>query len=396
MAPTSRTTTATKQSTPEGPKPTKGPTANKAMQSGRPRSQGRPVFRAALVVGMPLLPPTPPPDTSNTRQPPYPYRRSRESGNPGPGRGAWRLRPPHRIPSSPPHVPAKAGIRASRLRSPSSLSRRAPRYQQPSPARTPSTVVPAKAGIQRCAGRGTPPPTPIASLRSRPSHTPPQARYENPFVPERDPCRQGLAVPHTRHVSKAPAQVGTPPSCATPRRRGDSRIARPAERDGPPARAGPPPGWSPSHHQPSPAHTPPIVVPAKAGIQRCAGRGTPPPTPIASPNPPHARLPPPFALSLSKGPRIEPRTIQPPPRPHPPTPRVARHPDTALLPHSLPSATVSPWHSQSPTATRTSRVPMPSGASALSSAAWSASMVRGGSASIRRGCLYSAKKFLDL
>ena len=62
-------------------------------------------------------------------------------------------------------------------------------------------------------------------------------------------------------------------------------------------------------------------------------------------------------------------------------------------PHTGASATLSPWQSQSLTATRTSRVPMPSGPPAYSLVAWSASMVRGGSASIRRGCLYSAKNF---
>ena len=65
-------------------------------------------------------------------------------------------------------------------------------------------------------------------------------------------------------------------------------------------------------------------------------------------------------------------------------------------PHTGASATVSPWQSQSPTATRTSRVPMQSGAPALSLAAWSASMVRGAPSSNMRGCCPSAKKFLEL
>ena len=91
----------------------------------------------------------------------------------------------------------------------------------------------------------------------------------------------------------------------------------------------------------------------------------------------------------TNSPRITPSP--PPPRePHP----VA--PDGTLTrpycPHSSASATVSPWQSQSPTATRTPPVPMPPGAPARSLAAWSASMVRGGSSSIRRGCFPSAKK----
>ena len=55
------------------------------------------------------------------------------------------------------------------------------------------------------------------------------------------------------------------------------------------------------------------------------------------------------------------------------------------------SATFSPWQSQSLTATRTSRVPMPSGAPTLSLAAWSASMVRGAPSSNMGGCCPSAK-----
>ena len=65
-------------------------------------------------------------------------------------------------------------------------------------------------------------------------------------------------------------------------------------------------------------------------------------------------------------------------------------------PHSGASATVSPWQSQSRTATGTSRLPMPTGEPASSLAAWSASMDRGASSSIRGGCVPSAKKILDL
>ena len=171
MAPTSRTTTATKQSTPEGPKPTKGPTANKAIQSGRPRSQGRPDSRAALVVGMPLPPPTPPPDTSNTRQPPYPYRRSRESGNPGPGRGAGRLRPP----SHPLLLTARAlpeSVRPEPIEGPpATSSARRPRTPPPSYRRKP---------VSRGAPGGAPPlPTPVASPTLP---TPPHARFPNSFA----------------------------------------------------------------------------------------------------------------------------------------------------------------------------------------------------------------------
>ena len=65
-------------------------------------------------------------------------------------------------------------------------------------------------------------------------------------------------------------------------------------------------------------------------------------------------------------------------------------------PHTGASAILSPWQSQSPTATRTSRVPTQSGAPILSLVAWSASMVRGAPSSNMRGCCPSAKNFLDL
>ena len=83
-------------------------------------------------------------------------------------------------------------------------------------------------------------------------------------------------------------------------------------------------------------------------------------------------------------------------------PRITPHasppcaPDGTLTrpycPHSGASATVSPWQSQSPTATGTSRLPMPTGEPASSLAAWSASMVRGVPSSNMRGCVPSAKK----
>ena len=95
-------------------------------------------------------------------------------------------------------------------------------------------------------------------------------------------------------------------------------------------------------------------------------------------------------------PRITPASIQSRLRRNP-TPCA---PDGTLTrpycPHSGSSATVSPWQSQSRTATGTSRLPMPTGEPASSLAAWSASMDRGASTSIRGGCLPSAKKFLDL
>ena len=100
--------------------------------------------------------------------------------------------------------------------------------------------------------------------------------------------------------------------------------------------------------------------------------------------------------SATSSPRITPASIQFRLRRNP-TPRA---PDGTLTrpycPHSGASATVSPWQSQSRTATGTSRLPMPTGEPASSLAAWSASMDRGASASIRGGCLPSAKKFLDL
>ena len=71
---------------------------------------------------------------------------------------------------------------------------------------------------------------------------------------------------------------------------------------------------------PPAAPHPPIVVPAKAGIQRGAARGTPTQTPIASPHSPsQGRSPSPFALSLSKAP--PPAALDDPHTPQPPPPR---------------------------------------------------------------------------
>ena len=192
--------------------------------------------------------------------------------------------------------------------------------------------------------------------------------------------------------SPTPFALPTP----TPRRRGASRIARPAA-------AGPP--------TPPPAA---LAVPThpyrrsresgNPGQGRGEGRLRPPPShpPLPTARALPASVRPEPVEACPEGTRRGPPRHQPPP-PQPPSqqpPPPSRAPHGTLTrppcPHSLPSANVSSWQSQSPTATETSRVPTPSGASALSSAAWSASMVRGGSASIRRGCLYSAKKFLDL
>ena len=91
-------------------------------------------------------------------------------------------------------------------------------------------------------------------------------------------------------------------------------------------------------------------------------------------------------------PRITPASIQSRLRRNP-TPCA---PDGTLTrpycPHSGASATVSPWQSQSPTATGTSRLPMPTGEPASSLAAWSASMVRGASASISGGVVAPLQK----
>ena len=133
----------------------------------------------------------------------------------------------------------------------------------------------------------------------------------------RNPEGRGTPTTNPRRI------LGTP----KPRRRGDSRIARPAK-------AGP----SPHNHQHSPTPTPPSSYRRKP-VSRGAQSG-------ASPSPTHpsqGRFPNPFALSLSKpvlralegGPPPPAAPASPPhPRPrrnHPP--RAGRHTDTASLHH---------------------------------------------------------------
>ena len=220
----------------------------------------------------------------------------------------------------------------------------------PSPAR----VIPAKAGIQRGEARGVShpiaPPLPVVD-------TPPAPVRPEPV----EACPEG-----TRRGSP----TTTSPRITLPRTRHSCEGRNPEGR-----RAG---RLHPPSHPPLPTKGAPPKSVRPEPVEACPEGTRRGPTPTDSP-------------------RITPSP--PPPRePHP------LAPDGTLTrpycPHSSASVTVSPWQSQSPTATRTPRVPMPSGAPARSLArslaAWSASVVRDGSSSIRRGCLYSAKKFLDL
>ena len=175
------------------------------------------------------------------------------AAGPHPSITASTYRPTQPPPSFPPREPRAGARRGRRLRPPPFPTFREPNLPPVIPAPNPR-VIPAKAGTQRGAGRGN---------------------------------------PTTAHRRRSPEPVEGPP---TPRRRGLSRMARPAA-------AGPSPLH---HHQHLPFPPAPTVVPAFAGTQgRGTGAGRPVPLGRMVPrnSPPEGwRLQNPFALSLSKGP----------------------------------------------------------------------------------------------
>ena len=201
------------------------------------------------------------------------------------------------------------------------------------------------------------------------------------------PCQHLTLVLHFVCESREPrgARRGAPPSPKLPARAASPTEPEPVvgavrEPPVPPQRDSHPTATSTPRR---PTH-PPIVLPAlphrasflRRQEPRGARRGAPP-SPIASPTPPKWRFPTPFAsLSLSK-PVLRALEGGPPPPATPASPRPRRVVPTQsgtpplapggtltrpYCPHTGASATLSPWQSQSLTATRTSRVPMPSGA----------------------------------
>ena len=190
----------------------------------------------------------------------FPKGQPRQSGNHAPNPHPRRPPPPHRIPHSPTSViPAKAGIQRGAARGVSVLHR-TPHHQHPPPPRTPHR----RTGESRYSeGRGA-------------AH------------PHRNPHR----VPHSPSHARSPSPFAL--SLSKP-------VLRALE-------GGPPPPTPPA------APHPPIVVPAKAGIQRGAGRRTPTQTTVASPTPRAVREPP---VPPQRDPHPSP-TSSPRNSPHPP------------------------------------------------------------------------------
>ena len=152
-----------------------------------------------------------------------------------------------------------------------------------------SRVIPAKAGIQRGTGRGATPPPPKDA-----SPTPPTPRRRGLSRMARPAAARPSPLHHHQHLPSHP----TPPSF--PRRR-EPHLPQPTPSTNPPHRrsrfrgnpgqvrgevASPSPAISATPNRHSRAH--PRVIPAKAGTQRGTGRGaTPPPPKDATPPPQH-------------------------------------------------------------------------------------------------------------
>ena len=123
-----------------------------SCEGRNPEGQRRGAVRPEPVEG--------PATTNSVRFPRSPSRLSRESGNPGQGRGAGIPSPVTRGPCSPIVIPAQAGIQRGRGEGPFALSlSKGPPPPTASVSHAPLRVFPAKAGIQgRGAGRGSLPP----------------------------------------------------------------------------------------------------------------------------------------------------------------------------------------------------------------------------------------------
>ena len=417
----------------------------RATPSGNPGRQGLSRFRSPEPVEGPSA--TTSPRASRTP----PHRRSRESGNPGQGRGAgpspsrvlprpegpsYRRKPVSRgapggdtkpasgpAPPTPPPTHIAGALRDSVRPEP---------VEGPSPTRSPParrsrtpSVIPAKAGIQRggvrqpdtASASGTAPPTVVpakagtqgrgaargvsvsrhscesrypevrraAGIAGAPDsvrrskgalhhHQPPRSHRSPTVVPallphERNPCgnptqnRKRPAPPtvvlakagtqgrgaargasasrtsHTRHrrtgESRYP-EVRRAAARPHPHRRRASTLPRvphtPSHRRSREPRAGARRGASPPLELPTPA----TVVPAKAGIQRCAGRGTPPPTCPRVTAPPHRRSP---AKAGTQGRGAARGTA-----PSGLQSRIQKHPDTTPLPPRRPLPYPPPMH----------------------------------------------------
>ncbi len=189
-------------------------------------------------------------------------------------------------------------------------------------------------------------PTLLVIPAHAPRHSSPASSSFQPtllVIPAKAGIQRGGKAGRPRQQSRSH------PRLSTPCRRGGSRTARPAA-------AGP----SPHRHQHPRRPTPPLVVPANAGIQ---GRGAAwglSVRPRIPHSPPYARYPSPFPLSLSKGRCRAPALARPPTvgavREPPVPPPAGIHPDTSpsrqrrrpsyhsLMEH-LTASTFAPWNS---------------------------------------------------